>query len=79
MTSITIYQDTRKPLDMWFRALWFVANKRTGVSALGWQRLLGRGSYLRPWTWLHQLRRAMIRPERGRLSRQIAVDETSIG
>ena len=79
MTAGTIFQDTRKPLGMWFRAIWFVTNQKTGTSALGLQRLLGLGSYLTAWTWLHKLRRAMVRPGRGRLSGRIEVDETYIG
>jgi transposase-like protein len=79
MTAGTILQDTRKPLRMWFRAIWFVTNQKTGASALGLQRLLGLGSYLTAWTWLHKLRRAMVRPGRGRLSGRIEVDETYIG
>src|SRR5258708_28791550 len=29
-TAGTIFQDTRKPLVMWFRAMWYVTIKRTG-------------------------------------------------
>lgn len=79
MTAGTIFQDTRKPLGMWFRAIWFVTNQKTGASALGLQRLLGLGSYHTAWTWLHKLRRAMIRPGRDRLSGLVEVDETYIG
>ena len=43
---------------------------------MGLQRVLGRGSYLTAWTWLHKLRRAMVRPGRDRLSGRIEVDET---
>jgi transposase-like protein len=79
MTAGTIFQDTRKPLGMWFRAIWFVTNQKTGASALGLQRLLGLGSYFTAWTWLHKLRRAMLRLGRDRLSGRIEVDETYIG
>jgi hypothetical protein len=79
MTAGTIFQDTRKPLALWFRALWFVTHQKTGASALGLQRLLGLGSYHTAWTWLHKLRRALVRPGRDRLSGLIEVDETSIG
>jgi len=46
---------------------------------LGLQRILGFGSYETAWTWLHKLRRAMVRPERDRLSGTIQIDETYIG
>jgi transposase-like protein len=79
VTAGTIFQDTRKPLVMWFRAMWYVTSQKNGASALGLQRVLGLGSYETAWTWLHKLRRAMIRPERDRLSGWIEVDETFIG
>jgi transposase-like protein len=78
-TAGTIFQDTRKPLVMWFRAMWYVTSQKNGASALGLQRVLGLGSYETAWTWLHKLRRAMIRPDRDRLSGWVEVDETMVG
>ena len=37
----TISEGTRKPLRLWFWAIWFVANQKLGGSALGLHRLLG--------------------------------------
>ncbi len=79
VTAGTIFQDTRKPLTLWFRAIWYVTGQKTGTSALGLQALLGLGSYRTAWTWLHKLRRAMVRPGRDRLCGQVEVDETYIG
>jgi ribosomal protein L37AE/L43A len=45
ITAGTIFQDTGKPLLLWFRAMWYVTNQKHGVSALGLQRALGLGSY----------------------------------
>ena len=78
-TAGTIFQDTRKPLVMWFRAMWYVTSQKSGASALGLQRVLGLASYETAWTWLHKLRRAMIRPDRDRLSGWVEVDETLVG
>jgi len=64
---------------MWFRAIWWVTSQKTGASALGLQRVLGLGSYQTAWTWLHKLRRAMVRPGRDRLAGTVEVDETYIG
>ena len=64
---------------MWFRAMWYVTSQKNGASALGLQRVLGLGSYETAWTWLHKLRRAMVRPDRDRLRGWIEVDETFIG
>jgi len=59
--------------------MWFVTSQKNGVSALGLQRVLGFGSYETAWTWLHKLRRAMVRPGRDRLSGSVEVDETYVG
>jgi transposase-like protein len=75
----TIFQDSRTPLPMWFRAMWYVASQKTGTSALGLQHVLGLGSYETAWTWLHKLRRAMVRPGRDRLTGRVEVDETYLG
>ncbi len=68
LTAGTVLQNTRKPLRMWFLAMWFVTSQKNGVSALGLQRVLGLGSYETAWTWLHKLRRAMVRPGRDGLA-----------
>lgn len=79
VTAGTIFQDTKKPLLLWFRAMWYVTNQKQGVSALGLQRALGLGSYRTAWSWLHKLRVAMVRPGRDRLWGTIEVDETYVG
>ena len=79
LTAGTIFEGTHKPLCQWFQAIWHVTNQKHGVSALGLQRALGLGSYHTAWTWLHKLRRAMVRPGRDRLSGRIQVDETFVG
>jgi hypothetical protein len=68
VTARTIFQDTHKPLALWLRAMWYVTSQKNGASALGMKRVLGLGSYQTAWAWLHKLRRAMVRPERDRLS-----------
>lgn len=78
-TAGTIFQDTRKPLVTWFRAMWYVTSQKNGASALGLQRVLGLASYETAWTWLHKLRRAMVRPGRDRLTGWVEVDETMVG
>jgi len=79
VTAGTIFQDTRTPLTVWFRAMWCVTSTKTGTSALALKQVLGLGSYQTAWTWLHKLRRAMIRPGRDRLSGRVEVDETFVG
>jgi transposase-like protein len=75
----TIFQDTHKPLTMWFRAIWWITSQKNGASALGLQRVLGLSNYRFAWTWLHKLRRAMVRPGRDRISGKVEVDETYLG
>lgn len=79
VTAGTIFDKTRTPLVSWFAAIWYVVNQKNGVSALGVQRVLGLGSYRTAWTWLHKLRRAMVRPGRELLSGAVEVDETVVG
>jgi hypothetical protein len=45
VTVGTIFQDTRTPLPVWFRAMWWVTTQKNGASALGLQRVLGLKSY----------------------------------
>ena len=79
VTAGTIFQDTHKPLRLWFRAIWQFTSQKNGASALNVQQVLGLGSYLTAWTWLHKLRRAMVRPGRERLRGRVEVDETQVG
>ena len=75
----TVFQDTKQDLRLWFRAMWYVTNQKSGVSALGLQRTLGLGSYRTAWAWLHKLRSIMVRPDRDRLDGTAEVDETYLG
>lgn len=59
--------------------MWYVTSQKFGGNALGLQRVLGLGSYQTAWSWLHKMRRAMVRPGRERLSGNVEVDETLIG
>jgi transposase-like protein len=79
VTAGTIFQDTRTPLPVWFRAVWWVTTQKNGASALGLQRVLGLKSYETAWTWLHKLRRAMVRPGRELLTGRVEVDECYLG
>jgi hypothetical protein len=75
----TIFEGSRKPLVLWFRAVWWMTCQKNGASALGLQRILGMGSYETAWTWLHKLRKAMVRPGQDKLTGSVQVDETFIG
>jgi transposase-like protein len=79
LTSGTLLEKTRKPLKMWFRAIFEISTRRTGISAKDLQRIMGFGSYKTAWSWLHKLRAAMVRPDREPLGPFVQVDETLVG
>ncbi len=79
VTAGTLFHRSRKPLTLWFKAMWYITNQKYGTNALGLQRILQLGGYQTAWEWLHKLRRAMIRPGREMLSGTIQIDETYIG
>lgn len=79
LTAGTVLAGTRKPLRVWFKAMWWVSTQKTGGSAKGLQRLLGFRSYQTAWAWLQKLRRAMVRPGRDKLAGPVEVDDTFLG
>jgi hypothetical protein len=79
VTAGTIFHRSHTPISTWFAAAWFVTSNKNGVSALALQGQLGFGSYETAWAWLHKLRRAMVRPDRDRLTGLVELDETFIG
>ena len=79
LTSGTVLEKTRKPLKVWFRAVFEISTRRTGISAKDLQRILGFGSYKTAWSWLHKLRAALVRPEREALGPFVQIDEAFVG
>lgn len=53
VTAGTIFQDSKLPLTVWFRAMWQVTRPKNGMSALGLPRVLGLGSCKTAWALLH--------------------------
>lgn len=70
---------TRTPLQMWFWAAYLVTTHHPGISAVQLQRQLGIARYETAWLILHKLRRAMVAPEREKLSGAVEVDDLYIG
>jgi transposase-like protein len=68
VTAGTVYHRTRRPLRLWFKAMLLITCQHSGISARSLRRQLGLGSYQTAWTWLHKLRRAIVRPSRERLA-----------
>jgi hypothetical protein len=72
----TIFEQTKTGLARWFLAIWLVTSSKGGISAMELQRQMGFGSYQTAWSWLHKIRRAMVRPGREPLGERVEVDET---
>lgn len=79
VTAGTIFHGTRKPLTLWFKALWWFTTRKSGVNATALKELLGLGSYQTAWCWLQKLRTCTVFPERSKLSGRIEVDECFLG
>lgn len=77
--SSTIFHGGKKPLTVWFKALWWFSTRKSGVNALALQQQLGLGSYRTPWCWLQKLRTCTIFTDRQLLSGEIDADEFYMG
>src|SRR5919199_5655957 len=75
----TIFEQTKTGLSRWFLAIYLVTSSKGGIAATELQRQLGFGSYGTAWSWLHNLRKAMVRPERKPLAGRVEADETHLG
>jgi transposase-like protein len=75
----TIFEQTKTGLARWFLAIYLVTSSKGGISAMELQRQMGFGSYQTAWTWLHKIRKAMVRPERAPLGARVEADETYLG
>lgn len=67
----TILEQSKKPLALWFRAIFEVTASKQGISAAELQRKLGFGSYQTAWSWLTKIRTAMVRPDREPLAGEV--------
>lgn len=72
----TVFHGSKKPLRLWFTAIFLMTAQKDGISAKSLQRLLGFGSYETAWIWLHKLRDFMVLPRRTRLEGAVEQDET---
>jgi transposase-like protein len=75
----TLFEQTKTGLARWFLAIYLVTSSKGGISAMELKRQMGFGSYQTAWSWLHKIRRAMVRPERAPLSARVEADETYVG
>ncbi|NMC59600.1 MAG: IS1595 family transposase [Candidatus Methanofastidiosa archaeon] len=75
----TIFHRSKLPLNIIFWALWWMVAQKSGVSAVGLQRVLGLGSYRTAWIWLNGFRCLIVFLGRDRLSGNVEADETLVG
>ena len=75
----TLFQSTKLPLTVWFLAIYFISQAKTGLSALALKRYLGV-SYPTAWLIQHKLMEAMSdRETHYTLSGQVQVDDAYFG
>src|SRR3954447_710562 len=75
----TLFEQTKTGLSRWFLAIYLVTSSKGGIAATELQRQLGFGSYGTAWSWLHKIRKAMVRPDRQPLAGRVEADETYVG
>ena len=79
VTSGTIFHGTRKPLTLWYKALWWFSTRKASVNATALKDLLGLGNYQTAWCWLQKLRTCTVFTDRSKLSGIVEVDEFYLG
>ena len=75
----TLFEQTKTGLARWFLAIYLVTSSKGGIAAAELQRQPGFGSYQTAWSWLHKLRKAMVRPDREPLAGRVEADESYVG
>lgn len=74
----TIMEDSPLGLDVWFTAIWAIANCKNGISSHELARACGI-TQKSAWFVLHRIRKAMETDEFQKLEGTIEVDETYVG
>jgi transposase-like protein len=75
----TIFENTNKPLRMWFRVIHMMLTSKKGVSALQVHRTIGTGSYETAWSMCHRIRAGLANEDFRKLMGIVEVDETFVG
>jgi len=81
LTAGTIFENTKKPLDIWFKVLWTILQSKKGVASRQIRRMyFGESSSVNTaWYMCMRLRAAMHDPEFKQLMGIVEVDEAGIG
>lgn len=75
----TIFENTNKPLRVWFRVIHLMLTSKKGISALQIHRMMGFGSYRTAWYMCHRVRAGLVDRKFRKLIGIVEVDETYIG
>ena len=79
LTSGSLFEHTKLPLRIWFLALYFISQAKTGLSALALKRHLGV-SYPTAWALHHKINRAMAAREATHtLAGEVQIDDAYLG
>ncbi|WP_089728619.1 IS1595 family transposase [Candidatus Thiosymbion oneisti] len=79
LTSGTLFASTKLPLTKWFLAIYFLTQRKTGLSALQLKRAIGV-SYNTAWKLKHKLMQVMLEHQKGEmLTGRIEMDDAYIG
>jgi transposase-like protein len=75
----TIFENTNKPLRVWFRVIHLMLTSKKGISSLQIHRMMGFGSYSTALYMCHRVRAGLANEEFRKLMGVVEVDETYIG
>ena len=75
----TIFENSNKPLRVWFRVMHLMLTSKKGISALQVKRYMGFGSYETALNMCNKIRVALASVEFKQLIGYVEVDETFVG
>jgi transposase-like protein len=75
----TIFENTNKPMRIWFKVIYLMLTSKKGISSLQIHRTMGFGSYETALYMYHRVRAGLADPEFRKLMGIVAVDETYVG
>ena len=76
----TVFENSKTPMLVWLRAIYFVMQGKRGISALELMRHLGSKSYGTVWAMLHKIREALRqRDDAYKLQGQLELDGATFG
>lgn len=78
LTSDTLLHGTHLPLNLWFKAIWYMVNLSCGTNVTQFQRSLNLGSNRTAIAMINKIRKAMAICDNQKLHGDVFVDEIPI-